>query len=189
MINLTSQQMFELANSQEIQDFIQENLYDPWVGTPFEGYRYMGNKQKGELGERYVSLIFKACGHDVNMAKTSTAGHDRIIDGIRTEIKFSLAHTDTKKKVIKEDCFTMNHVAVGKDWHRLIFLAVNDDPNKVRAMYMTKESFVECLNTGQYFSYQQGGGKAKNKNDDYMIASKKIIDLMNSGYMKELTEW
>lgn len=186
-MNLTSSEIYNLANSPEIQEFIKANLYDPWVGTPFEGYRYMDNKQKGALGEMYVSLLFKAAGHKVDFARTSTAGHDRVIDGIQTEIKFSLAHTNNKKQTLKNDCFTMNHVAVGKDWERLIFLAINGDPNKVRAMYMTKEDFKIALNTGKYFSHQQGGKKSDN--DDYMIASAKIIKLMNSGFMKELKEW
>lgn len=186
-MNLTSHEMFQLAKSSEIQNFIQQNLYDPWVGTPFEGYRYMDNKQKGELGERYVSLLFQACGYNVEFANTSTAGHDRIIDGIRTEIKFSLSHTDHKNKTIKEDCFTMNHVAVGKDWERLILLAINPDPNKLRAMYMTKSDFKKALATGEYFSRQQGGKKGDN--DDYMISDKRIVKLMNSEFMRELKEW
>lgn len=186
-MQLISTEIYNIANRSEIQDFIKQNLYDPWVGTPFEGYRYMDSKQKGALGEMYVSLLFNACGYDVKIAETSTAGHDRVIDNIRTEIKFSLAHTNIKEKTLKEDCFTMNHVAVGKDWDRLIFLAINDDPNKVRAMYMTKENFKLALNTGEYFSHQQGGKKSDN--DDYMIASAKIIKLMKSGFMKELREW
>jgi hypothetical protein len=187
IVNLNSQEIYDLANSPEIQDFIQENLYDPWVGTPFEGYRYMDNKQKGELGERFVSLIFRKCGYDVGFAHTSTAGYDRVINGIRTEIKFSLSHTNNKKRLLKEDCFTMNHVAVGKNWERLILLAINGDPNKVRAMYMTKEDFKQALATGDYFNHQQGGNSSDN--DDYMIASTKIINLMKSRFMKELKEW
>lgn len=186
-MQLTSEQIYNVANSAVIQNYIQENLYDPWIGTPFEGYRYMDSKQKGALGEIYVSLLFEACGYDVEFAETSTAGHDRVINGIRTEIKFSLAHTNNKKRILKEDCFTMNHVAVGKDWERLIFLAINGDPNKVRAMYMTKKEFKQALDTSEYFSHQQGGKSGDN--DDYMIASGKIVKLMNSGYMKSLSEW
>jgi len=45
---------------------------------------------------------FEAAGHEVKRAKTSTAGHDRVIDNILTEIKFSLATRD-KKGGVKED--------------------------------------------------------------------------------------
>ena len=58
-MKLNAAEMYNLAKNDEIQDYIQNNLYDPWIGSPFEGYRYMGNKQKGELGERLVSLIME----------------------------------------------------------------------------------------------------------------------------------
>ena len=184
---LKPSEMYDLAKNDEIQNYIQENLYDPWIGSPFEGYRYMGNKQKGELGERLVSLIMEKAGYDVEFAHSSTAGYDRILNGIKTEIKFSVSHTDTKKGSIKEGCFTMNHVAVGKDWDRLIFIGVNKNPNEFKAVYMTKEMFKKCLKTEKYFNRQQGGKNSKN--DDYMVSEKKLSSLMESEYTRELSEW
>ena len=29
-----------------LQNYIEQNLADPWKGTPFEGYVYMSPKQK-----------------------------------------------------------------------------------------------------------------------------------------------
>ena len=74
-----------------LQNYIEQNLADPWKGTPFEGYVYMSPKQKGEFGERFTTKYLEHLGHKVKRAKTSTAGHDRVVDNLLTEIKFSLA--------------------------------------------------------------------------------------------------
>ena len=71
---------------------------DPWVGTNFAGYAFMNPKQKGEFGERFVTTLARQEGHNVQRAHSSTAGHDRVINRIKTEIKFSLA---TRAKVQK----------------------------------------------------------------------------------------
>ena len=98
-----------------LQDYIGQNAKDPWVNTPFEGYVHMSPKQKGEFGERFVSKFFKdvlLC--DVKRAKSSTSGHDRIIDSILTEIKFSLATRD-KNGGVTTDSFIINHVSKDKE--------------------------------------------------------------------------
>ena len=81
----------------------------------------------------------------------------------------------------------MNHVAVGKDWDRLIFIGVNENPNEFKAVYMTKEMFENCLKTDNHFNHQQGGKNSKN--DDYMVTEKKLRELMQSEYVKELSAW
>lgn len=113
--------MMNIAGKAHIQSYIAQNLCDPWEETPFSGYRYMDNKQKGALGEMLVREYFIDLGHEVKTAETSTSGYDLVIDGIRTEVKFSLAHTDIKNNKTKADCFTMNHVAVGKIGKDLFF--------------------------------------------------------------------
>ena len=172
---------------ENIKDYISEQLFDPWINSPFYGYRFLGNKQKGELGERIISMIFENKNHKIERAETATAGYDRIIDGIKTEIKFSLAHTDIKKRKIRADVFTMNHVAEKKDWERLIFLGINPDEKNIRSVYVTKENFSKCLKTNLYFSKQQGGKNSAN--DDYMIAGKKLIEFIESPFVNHISEW
>jgi hypothetical protein len=184
---LDTSRIFEIAANDEVQNYIKENLFDPWVGTPFAGYRFMDNKQKGALGEMIVKFFFEKSGLTVKKAKTSTSGHDLVIDGILTEVKFSLSHTDIKKKKTKEDCFTMNHVAIGKDWQRLIFLGINKDRSRIRCKFMTKQMFSDALECKNIFSYQQGGKKTKN--DDFIIAQRKLVTLMDSPFMKDISEW
>ena len=110
-----------------LQNYIEQNLEDPWQRTPFEGYVFMSPKQKGEFGERFTSKYLTHLGCDVKRAKTSTAGHDRVVDDILTEIKFSLAIRNRSKGGVMFDKFIINHVSSGKDWERLVFVGVNEN--------------------------------------------------------------
>jgi hypothetical protein len=167
-----------------LKEYIKSNLADPWTGSQWQGYRYLDNKQKGELGERFVDQLMRDMGHDVDRATSSTAGHDRVVDGILTEIKFSLAQTSKDKTEIKDDTFIMNHVGENKDWERLIFVGINKN-KKSRMRFITKEDFKKVKEN--FFRPQQGGMKAKN--DDWICGSKRLIALLESEYSKELTEW
>ena len=113
-------------NDGSLRDYIMSNAQDPWEDTPFKGYVHMSPKQKGEFGERFVTKYLQGAGHTVKRAKTSTAGHDRVVDEILTEIKFSLATRD-RKGGVKKDSFIINHVSKDKDWERLVFFGINPD--------------------------------------------------------------
>lgn len=86
----------------DLAAYLAENTVDPWQDTPFIGYTALGAKQKGEFGERFISKIAVQGGHQVMRASSSTAGHDRVINGKKIEIKFALAcrkkKTETKIK-------------------------------------------------------------------------------------------
>ena len=72
----------EMFADGSLQNYIEQNLEDPWQRTPFEGYVFMSPKQKGEFGERFTSKYLTYLGCNVKRAKTSTAGHDRVVDDI-----------------------------------------------------------------------------------------------------------
>ena len=169
-----------------LQDYINQNAQDPWIGTPFQGYVYMSPKQKGEFGERFVSKFFESvllC--NVKRAKTSTAGHDRVIDGILTEIKFSLATRD-KKGGTKKDQFIINHVSKDKDWERLVFFGINQDEKDCRLFWFTKEDFLNHLESDDCLFASQQGGKSIG-NDDYICT--KVDRLVECDWVKSITEW
>jgi hypothetical protein len=63
----------------------------PWVGSPFEWILACPSRQKGAIGEQLVAGWCAAKGLDVIRSKNSDA--DRIIEGHRTEIKFSTLWT------------------------------------------------------------------------------------------------
>ena len=39
----------EMFADGSLQNYIEQNLEDPWQRTPFEGYVFMSPKQKGEF--------------------------------------------------------------------------------------------------------------------------------------------
>lgn len=180
-----------VAIDSDLVNFINSNLFDPWVGTPFQGYRYLDNKQKGNYGEVFTSKLLESQGLTVEKAKKSNDEYDRKVGDYKVEIKFSLSHTDHKNQTTKEDEFTMNHVALKKGWDRLIFVGVNYDTDKSISKFMEKDDFEELIQNGDlfntYFSRQQGGKNGDN--DDYISAGKKLKNLINSEYMKDLSEW
>jgi hypothetical protein len=168
-----------------LQEYINQNAQDPWIGTPFEGYVFMSPKQKGEFGERFVSKYFTIKGSEVKRAKTSTAGHDRVIDAILTEIKFSLATRD-KKGGVKEDQFIINHVSKDKDWERLVFFGINPTEEDCRFFWFSKEDFIQNLESDECVFAPQQGGKSIG-NDDYICT--KIDKLKSMSFVKSLDQW
>jgi len=172
-------------NDGTLQNYIQNNLEDPWKGTPFEGYVYMSPKQKGEFGERFVSKLMTLSGHEVEKATKNTAGHDRKINNILTEIKFSLANRNKKGEISKDE-FIINHVSLGKDWERLIFCGINPEEKDARIVYITKQDFEAHLKDEKcYFNVQQGGKKVGN--DDYICTN--VAALLKCSFIKDITKW
>jgi len=165
--------------------YIDDNLQDPWVGTPFERYVFLSPKQKGEFGERFIDKFMTNAGSTVDKAATSTAGHDRIIDEILTEIKFSLATRDKKGGAVV-DKFIINHVSVSKDWERLIFCGINPDESDARIVFFTKEDFVAHLESDDcLFNVQQGGKKGGN--DDYICTN--VAALLECDFVRPISQW
>ena len=130
----------------------------------------------------YVSIEAVRLGLDVQRAPTSTAGHDRVIGGIRTEIKFSLAQKDKKNNGIKNDTFIINHVAEKKDWERLIFLGINFN-SKNKFIWFTKEDFQEHLKAPDCCFKKQQSGK-NGGNDDYICGGKNLKTLFTKSFVK-----
>ena len=169
----------------KLRTYIESNVQDPWEDTPFKGYVYMSPKQKGEFGERFVSYYMQELGYSINRAPTSTAGHDRVIDQIRTEIKFSLA-TRNKKGGVNVDQFIINHVSKDKDWERLVFFGINPDEDECRLVWFTKEDFIDNVeSTDSLFAHQQGGKGIKN--DDFICT--KVKELLKQDWVMDVSLW
>ena len=200
------QKIFENKN---LRDYINKSLHNNWIGTYFEDYPRMDPKQKGHFGEEYVEG-FMELQFGANVSSPLNPGHDRIIDGYKTEIKFSLANSPknpkTGEKLIQPDAFTFNHIAVNKDWDRFIFFGVNpnhdqgnkslsehnrtDTPPVIRAYFMEKEDFRDYMSKGcrQPFRRQQGGEKSNN--DDYIVPGiKNFYKLIDLPFIKEINLW
>ena len=169
-----------------LQNYIEQNLEDPWQRTPFEGYVFMSPKQKGEFGERFTSKYLTHLGCNVKKAKTSTAGHDRVVDDILTEIKFSLAIRNRSKGGVIFDKFIINHVSSGKDWERLVFVGVNENEEDLRVIWFTKEDFNNHIaSSNSLFKVQQGGKGVGN--DDYICTN--VKNLLECEWVKSISVW
>ena len=86
----------------------------------------------------------------------------------------------------------MNHVAQHKNWDRLVFVGINYSIDKSIGKFMEKTTFDDLLHNNKqifdmYFSIQQGGKNSNN--DDYISSGKKLENLLNSEYMKDLSQW
>ena len=174
-----------LIEESGLRDYIDANAQDPWHDTMFRGYVFMSPKQKGEFGERFVSHYMQSEECLVERAVTSTAGHDRVIDDILTEIKFSLATRD-KKGGVKKDSFIINHVSRDKDWERLIFFGINPDEEDARLVWFSKEDFVAHLESDEcLFAHQQGGKSIEN--DDFICT--KVSALLAQPWVRSIDEW
>lgn len=166
----------------------------------FQNYHKLGQKQKGTLGEYFVERLMDMSGYDVS--PPTHTDHDKIINGLKVEIKTSLAISD-KEKIIK-DKFMFNHIAIKKDWDRLLFCCVNPDPSwgnmhtrrndklpykRLRVYFMDKCDFVDYMsNTSDsenIFKHQQGGKSGDN--DDYVCQN--FHKLRSLPFVKQLSEW
>lgn len=174
-----------LIEESGLRDYIDANAQDPWHDTMFRGYVFMSPKQKGEFGERFVSKFFELMHCNVKRAKTSTAGHDRVVDNYLTEIKFSLATRD-KNGGVKKDQFIINHVSKDKDWERLVFFGINQNQNDSRLIWFAKEDFLTHLESDENCFASQQGGKSIG-NDDYICT--KVDRLIECSFVKSITEW
>ena len=174
---------YSIFEDGSLRDYINQNVKDPWVGTPFESYVFMSPKQKGTFGERFVSKYFELKGSKVEKPKST--GHDRVIDDKLTEIKFSLATRD-KKGGINEDQFIINHVSKDKDWERLVFFGINPSEDDCRFFWFCKEDFIQHLESDECVFASQQGGKSIG-NDDYICT--KIDKLKSMPFVKSIDQW
>lgn len=172
----------------DVAEFIEQNQNKLWEDTIYDGYHSIGNRAKGDLGENWVKSYMQELGHEVEDASGSDKGgpYDLVIDGYKTEVKFSLAVADNKKDMIKPDQFTINHVAVTKEWERFIFVGINPDLTE-RIAWMTKKDFENVLKETKLFSKQQGGKNGTN--DDWMCTGKKPVKWIESKYARDISEW
>lgn len=183
---------YDIAGRQHVIDSLGQFYNNPWFNTKFAPYAKAQTRSKGKYGEQFARELLSDLGHDVETNKN--VQNDWVVDGIKTEVKFSLSKFDSKKGIIVPDAWVMNHVALFKDWDRLIFIGINpEEVSPSRVGWMTRTEFFEAVkntcNKGKslYFNRQQGGNEGKN--DDYMASGKKIMRLFAHGILKDIKTW
>lgn len=175
----------------DLKNLLEYTQYDPWKGTVFENYVFAGNDIKGAFGEAYVNECMKQLGGTIT--PRTNAGHDSIINGFKTEIKFALSQRDTKKRIIKENAYTFNHISLAKDWDRIIFMGIHPDSEQTTFVWMSKQDVIDALEEQKrddrrtYFSTQQGGEGGGN--DDFMTCHAMFRRLLASKYVKKIEDF
>lgn len=179
----------QLLESKELLDFLKPDK-DPWDATPLKGYVDKNNKVKGKYGELLVHIMMTNFGHQVGKAKSTTAGHDRIINGQKVEIKFGAAHRAKDKGKTQEDVFSFNHFSVSKDWERAIVIGINIDCIPY-AVWFEKKDFVYNVaeDNSKYFKRQQAGKNGKN--DDWMFMTDPLSwqSFIKESWVKSIDKW
>ena len=151
------------------------DLNNYWAKTPYETYYTIGAKSKGTVGETIVKNYLDDEGFAVG--KRTTAGHDAIVNNIKTEIKFSLA---SKRNINNE--FTFNHIGVNKDWERIVFCGINGDLEERIVWFTNKEIQKILAEKDSCFRIQEGA-------DDFFSMGKNSTKLLNHPFAKTMQEW
>lgn len=86
-----------------------------WTGSPLEGYRSLGNTNRGEIGEEFVRRFLEGRGIPVEK-DARTARTDMVVAGRSFEVKTaSLGANGT---------FQFNHVRLDRDYRYLLCLGI-----------------------------------------------------------------
>lgn len=148
----------QLLSSDELASYFKPR-HNPYKDTIFENYYLLNNKTKGTVGEKFAEAAATQLSRKTK--KRTSPGHDIIIEGLKTEVKVSLA---TNGAV---DTFTFNHLATGKDYDRILLVGLCVGHSYM--VWLEKDDFANFVANGKYFKPQQGGQKADN--DDYMYVT------------------
>ena len=104
-----------------LAEIILENTPESiWAGSPLEGYRFLGNTNRGEIGEQFIRRYLES--FDISTGNGNrTSQTDMIIGGHKFEIKTaSLGANGT---------FQFNHVRLDRKYRYLLCLGIC--PNSV----------------------------------------------------------
>ena len=177
------------ANEQILLDELKPRV-DLWEGTPFEGYIHLSSKAKGRYGELFISSYLASLGF--TLTERTSVGNDEVVNGIPTEYKFSLSQAKTTKAqghILVPNKFMINHVAVHKDWQRLIFVGINPSDCASPFIWFSKEDFMQELQLADcLFKRQQGGEKGDN--DDYILSGEsRITEFLDRPYVRTIDQW
>ena len=117
---------------------------DRWQGSPFAWIKKRPSRQVGAIGERLVEEFFATQGFDVDRSPDSDA--DRVISGIRVEIKFST--------LWKNDLYKFQQIR-DQNYSALICLGVG--PFSAHCWTLRKSEVMENWGVAGRLPHQHGG--------------------------------
>ena len=119
-----------------------------WLQSPFGWIKSQQSRRKGAIGERLVAGWCAA--RDINVLRSPDAEADRVLEGFRTEIKFSTlwANQTYKFQQIRD-----------QDYQFLVCLGVS--PFTAHAWVFEKEFVVSNIGLVAGLSHQHGGAEGR----------------------------
>ena len=189
MINDIPMKNIPYAISSKLLEVLSATQFDPWDNTQYKGYVGLNNMKKGDFGELFVEEYMK---HQLNyVERRLNCGHDRIIDGYKTEIKFSLNSRDKNGiSSSPSNNFIFNHISLGKDWDRLILCGINLDQS-ITIVWCTKANLTTFIRQDKHQDIvkPQQGGKGL-ENDDYWITGPKAVrKFLRLDFIHDISLW
>tara|TARA_B110000285_G_C14704278_1_gene414838 strand:+ start:35 stop:592 length:558 start_codon:yes stop_codon:yes gene_type:complete len=166
-----------IVNVDSLEQFIESKIKysNYWKDTNMKNYNQLTQKAKGDVGEKVVEDFMKEKGFEVAGAGKYNDVYDRCINGIKTEIKFSLSQGD------QENNFMINHIKVNILWERFIFYGWNRDlPHQT--VWCTAEQMKSCWKENNWWSNQSGEGEK-------MLTSSNVMRWINSSYTNDISNW
>ena len=122
-----------------------------YANSPFVNLKTMGPKQKGKRYEKITEFVLTSMGY--NVARSKSTDYDRIVDGLKCEIKGSMLNKNV-------DVFSFLQIRPKQDYDKIIFTMLY--PNEIVIMEMSKEDILINIDKG-IFKKQHGGNKAKSE--------------------------
>lgn len=99
-----------------IEEYTPDSI---WAGSPMEGYRRLGNTNRGQIGEDFARRYLDGAGIAVRAAGSRANRTDLLIDGQRIEVKTA--------SVGANGTFQFNHVRLDRSYNYLLCLGVCPD--------------------------------------------------------------
>lgn len=140
--------LLEMIDSMLLEPEDRDLRYD---NSPFKHIKAMGPKQKGKYYELFTENVLSQMGYGVT--KPSNTDHDRIIDGVKTEIKGGTLNKGT-------EVFCFLQIRPDQDYEELVFTMCY--PQKLVIMKMTKAQILAHIESN-VFKKQHGGNKGNSR--------------------------
>jgi hypothetical protein len=148
----------QYQNTETNKAIIESKAKNPYVGTPFEALQALSSRSKGSKFEHLVQELFEGMGQKVRKPKNSE--HDRIINGVKTEIKSSFGWIGDDGEITQ---FRWQQIRPSQDYEVMLFVAAY--PDRLELYWADKEvvaAHVEVQNSRGHWIYNQHGGKKVN---------------------------
>ena len=146
------------------------NNKDPYSGSSLRSFKNLSSKRKGKFFEALCQEYYESLERKVT--KPENSQHDRIIDGLKKEIKGSFLWGEGTH-------FRWQQIRVDDDYDQVIFMAAY--PDRIELYEADKQTIKDMLSVQDAdgnWPYNQHGGKTKNSGTFFIDGFPQDFDWM-----------